>query len=101
MTYYNPVFRYGVEKFVEGAADAGISGLIIPDIPVEEAAELKNSCEKHGLDLIFLVAPTTTEERITEDPGKEARVSCTLSQGLGSQEPGKMSRLLLKSCFPE
>jgi tryptophan synthase alpha chain len=64
MTYYNPVFRYGVEKFVERAADAGISGLIIPDIPVEEAADLKNSCEKHGLDLIFLVAPTTTGKRV-------------------------------------
>ena len=64
MTYYNPVFRYGVEKFVEHAAKAGISGLIIPDIPVEEAADLKNSCEKHGLDLIFLVAPTTTDARI-------------------------------------
>lgn len=64
MTYYNPVFRYGVEKFVERAADAGISGLIIPDIPVEEAADLKNSCEKYGLDLIFLVAPTTTGKRI-------------------------------------
>jgi tryptophan synthase alpha chain len=64
MTYYNPVFRYGVEKFVKGAAEAGISGLIIPDIPVEEAADLKNSCEKHGLDLIFLVAPTTTDARI-------------------------------------
>ncbi len=64
MTYYNPVFRYGVEKFVEGAAEAGISGLIIPDIPVEEAVDLKNSCEKYGLDLIFLVAPTTTDERL-------------------------------------
>ena len=64
MTYYNPVFRYGVEKFVERAADAGIGGLIIPDIPVEEASDLKNSCEKHGLDLIFLVAPTTTGKRI-------------------------------------
>ncbi len=64
MTYYNPVFRYGVEKFVERAADSGISGLIIPDIPVEEASELKNSCEKHGLDLIFLVAPTTTGKRV-------------------------------------
>lgn len=64
MTYYNPVFRYGVEKFVGQAADAGISGLIVPDIPVEEAADLKGSCEKHGLDLIFLIAPTTTKERI-------------------------------------
>ncbi|WP_440948742.1 tryptophan synthase subunit alpha [Methanosarcina sp. T3] len=64
MTYYNPVFRYGVEKFVAHAAEAGISGLIIPDIPVEEAADLKSSCEKYGLDLIFLVAPTTTDTRI-------------------------------------
>jgi len=64
MTYYNPVFRYGVEKFVAHAAEAGISGLIIPDIPVEEAADLKSSCEKYGLDLIFLVAPTTTDVRI-------------------------------------
>ena len=64
MTYYNPVFRYGVEKFVEGAAETGIGGLIIPDIPVEEASDLKSSCDKHGLDLIFLVAPTTTDKRI-------------------------------------
>lgn len=64
MTYYNPVFRYGVEKFVENAAEAGISGLIIPDIPVEEAADLKTSCNTYGLDLIFLVAPTTTDARI-------------------------------------
>jgi len=64
MTYYNPVFRYGVEKFVEQAANSGISGLIIPDIPVEETADLKNNCEKNGLDLIFLIAPTTTDERI-------------------------------------
>ncbi len=64
MTYYNPVFKYGVEKFVEGAAEAGIGGLIIPDIPVEEAVDLKSSCDQHGLDLIFLVAPTTTDERI-------------------------------------
>ncbi|MDQ1275167.1 MAG: tryptophan synthase alpha chain [Euryarchaeota archaeon] len=64
MTYYNPVFRYGVEKFVENAAKAGINGLIIPDIPVEEAADLKTSCDTHKLDLIFLVAPTTTDARI-------------------------------------
>jgi tryptophan synthase alpha chain len=64
MTYYNPVFRYGVAKFVEQASEAGISGLIIPDIPVEETTELKQSCERFGLDLIFLIAPTTTSERI-------------------------------------
>lgn len=64
MTYYNPVFKFGVENFVVKAAEAGINGLIIPDIPVEETAELKKNCEKAGIDLIFLIAPTTTEERI-------------------------------------
>jgi tryptophan synthase alpha chain len=64
MTYYNPVFRYGVDKFIERASEAGISGLIIPDIPIEETADLKKSCEKNGLDLIFLIAPTTTDERV-------------------------------------
>jgi len=64
MTYYNPVFRYGVDKFIERAAEAGISGLIIPDIPVEETTDLKKSCEKNVLDLIFLIAPTTTDERV-------------------------------------
>ncbi|WP_440957070.1 tryptophan synthase subunit alpha [Methanosarcina sp. Mfa9] len=64
MTYYNLVFRYGIEKFVAGSAKAGISGLIIPDLPVEEASELRESCERHGLDLIFLIAPTTTGERV-------------------------------------
>ncbi|MCQ1535776.1 tryptophan synthase subunit alpha [Methanosarcina sp. KYL-1] len=64
MTYYNPVFRYGPERFVERAAKAGISGLIVPDLPVEEAAELHEHCKKHGLDLIFLVAPTTPDARV-------------------------------------
>ncbi len=64
MTYYNLVFRYGIEKFVAASAKAGISGLIIPDLPVEEASELRESCERHGLDLIFLIAPTTTGERV-------------------------------------
>ncbi len=64
MTYFNLVFRYGIEKFVTGSAKAGLSGLIIPDLPVEEASELRESCEKHGLDLIFLIAPTTPGERV-------------------------------------
>jgi len=64
MTYFNLVFRYGIEKFVACSAKTGISGLIIPDLPVEEASELRESCEKHGLDLIFLIAPTTPGERV-------------------------------------
>lgn len=64
MTYFNLIFRYGIAKFAAASAKAGISGLIIPDLPVEEASELRESCERHELDLIFLIAPTTTGERV-------------------------------------
>lgn len=67
MTYYNLLFRYGdgdVEPFVADAAAAGVDGLIVPDLPVEESGPLRAACEEHGLALVFIVAPTTTEERI-------------------------------------
>ncbi|WP_435151754.1 tryptophan synthase subunit alpha [Haladaptatus sp. DFWS20] len=67
MTYYNLIYQYGdaagVEPFVSAAADAGISGLIIPDLPVEESDPLREACDEYGLDLVFIVAPTTTDER--------------------------------------
>ncbi|MFC4449340.1 tryptophan synthase subunit alpha [Halorussus aquaticus] len=71
MTYYNLIYQYGsrkgrdgVEPFVEAAAEAGISGLVVPDLPVDESDPLKEACEAHGLDLVFIVAPTTTDERL-------------------------------------
>ena len=68
MTYYNLLYQFGddegVDEFVAAAADAGLSGLIVPDLPVEEADELRAACDAHDLDLIFIVAPTTTEERL-------------------------------------
>jgi tryptophan synthase alpha chain len=64
MTYYNPVFKYGTERFVRDAADAGVDGVIIPDLPPEEAGELVRPARKAHLATIFLVAPTSTEERI-------------------------------------
>jgi len=68
MTYYNLIYQYGdadgVEPFVEAAAAAGIAGVIVPDLPVEEAEELRAACAARGLDLIFIVAPTTTDERL-------------------------------------
>lgn len=63
MGYYNPVYRYGVEKFAADAAQAGADGLIIVDLPPEEEAELTPHLEKNKLDLIRLIAPTTTPER--------------------------------------
>jgi tryptophan synthase alpha chain len=64
MTYYNPVFKYGVEGFVKDAAGAGVDGVIIPDLPPEEAGELLRYAGGAHLATIFLVAPTSTEERI-------------------------------------
>jgi tryptophan synthase alpha chain len=63
MTYYNPVFRYGVEAFARDASEAGVDGLIVPDLPPHEAGELIRPARRHGLDTIFLFAPTSTDDR--------------------------------------
>jgi len=65
MTYYNPVLSFGLEAFCRSCAEAGASGLIIPDLPPEEGEELEAIAQKYHLDLVYLLAPTSTEERIT------------------------------------
>lgn len=64
MTYYNLIFKYGEERFVNDAAAAGLDGIILPDLPPEEAGTLIVAAKKAGLDTIFLLAPTSTEGRI-------------------------------------
>jgi tryptophan synthase alpha chain len=64
MTYYNLIFKYGEERFVNDAAAAGLDGLILPDLPPEESGTLVPLAKKAGIDIIFLVAPTSTAERI-------------------------------------
>lgn len=64
MTYWNPVERYGVEKFAAALADAGGAGLITPDLIPDEAEEWIAASDRHGLDRVFLVAPSSTDERI-------------------------------------
>jgi tryptophan synthase alpha chain len=64
MSYYNPVFRYGEEAFVADALDAGVDGLIVPDLPPEEAQTLSALSTDTPLDLIFLAAPTSTTARL-------------------------------------
>lgn len=64
MTYYNPVFSYGLDQFCRACNKAGVDGLIIPDLPPEEGAELEASTQKHDMDLIYLLAPTSTAERV-------------------------------------
>jgi tryptophan synthase alpha chain len=64
MTYYNPLFSYGIERFVKDAGAAGIDGLIVPDLPPEEGDELGAAADKAGLAMIYFLAPTSTEDRI-------------------------------------
>lgn len=68
MTYYNLVYQSGTDDgprpFVERAAEVGIGGFVIPDLPVEEAEPLRTACDELGLDLVFIVAPTTKDERL-------------------------------------
>ncbi len=59
MTYANVVFSYGTERFVKKAAEIGMDGLILPDVPFEEKEEFDSVCKKYGLDLISLIAPTS------------------------------------------
>ncbi len=66
MGYYNPLMAYGLERFCKTAAASGVSSLIIPDLPPEEAMPLQNVAQKHGLSLIFLVPPSTSAERIDQ-----------------------------------
>ncbi len=64
MTYFNQVFSYGLEEFCSACARSSIDGLIIPDLPPDEGSELETITQRHGLDLIYLLAPTSSEERI-------------------------------------
>jgi len=64
MTYYNPVFHYGEAKFVAQAKRAGVDGLIIPDLPPEEAGDLIKAARVNDLSTIFFLSPTTTRQRI-------------------------------------
>jgi tryptophan synthase alpha chain len=69
MTYYNPVFKYGEERFVLDASAAGVDGIIVPDLPPDEAGHLIKYAKKSGLDTIFLLAPTSTDDRIRKVAG--------------------------------
>jgi tryptophan synthase alpha chain len=64
MTYFNPVLHYGLEEFCSACAGSGVDGLIIPDLPPDEGADLEHITRKHKLDLIYLLAPTSSDERI-------------------------------------
>ncbi|MEW6096879.1 MAG: tryptophan synthase subunit alpha [bacterium] len=64
LSYYNPIYKYGIAQFVKDAVFVGVDGVIIPDLPPEEADELKHESSSKNLATIFLLAPTSSAERI-------------------------------------
>jgi tryptophan synthase alpha chain len=64
MTYFNPVFSYGLEEFCNACTRSGIDGLIIPDLPPDEGSELEIISQKDNIDLVYLLAPTSSKARI-------------------------------------
>ncbi|MBI4824242.1 MAG: tryptophan synthase subunit alpha [Nitrospirae bacterium] len=64
MTYYNPIFAYKEEAFVRDAVSSQIDGIIVPDLPPDEAHDLIRLSRKKGIDIIFMLAPTSTAERV-------------------------------------
>jgi tryptophan synthase alpha chain len=82
MTYLNPVFVYGSERFIKNAAECGVDALIVPDLPYEEKEELKPFCNQYGIDLISLIAPTSKERIKTIAAEAEGFVYCVSSMGV-------------------
>lgn len=82
LTYINPIYTYGKERFMKRCQESGLDGLIVPDLPFEEKDEILPECEKYGVDLISLIAPTS-HERIAMI-AKEARgfIYCVSSMGV-------------------
>lgn len=66
MTYWNPIDRYGVERFTAELAQAGGAGCILPDLPVQESALWREHAEKHGLATVFVVAPSSRDARLAQ-----------------------------------
>lgn len=66
MGYFNPLLQFGLERFVSSCAEIGVDGLIVPDLPPIESDELAGLCRQYGRDLIFMVAPTSTDAHILE-----------------------------------
>ena len=66
MTYYNPLLSYGLEKFAEDCEHSGISGLIVPDLPVEEMDDLQKALMQTDVAIVPLVSLTSPSERITK-----------------------------------
>lgn len=88
LTYYNPIFAYGVERFFQDAAAIGIDGVIIPDLPLEEQGEAAPFAEKSGVALIQLVAPTSKERASAIAEKAQGFVYIVSSEGVTGMRDG-------------
>lgn len=83
MSYYNPLLRLGGEGFAREAAAAGVDGVIVPDLPLEESPDFCGACAAASLDVVGMVAPTTPEERVAAIAGRASGfVYCVSLKGV-------------------
>lgn len=82
MTYMNPIYVYGTERFMKRCAEVGIDGVIVPDVPFEEKAELNSYCKANGIDMISMIAPTSQERIETIAKEAEGFIYCVSSLGV-------------------
>jgi tryptophan synthase alpha chain len=103
MTYVNPIHRLGIAAFAQEALGAGVSGLIVPDLPVDESRELEETAASAGVDLVLLAAPGSRPERLAEI-GRRSRgfVYCVATYGVtGAREAlGATARDVVESVRP-
>ncbi len=64
MSYFNPIFQYGVERFAQKSSECGATGCIVPDLPIDESSSFVSACRKFSIDPIFVIAPTTLDKRL-------------------------------------
>ncbi|KAM3092832.1 tryptophan synthase subunit alpha [Phormidesmis sp. 146-12] len=99
-TYYNPILNRGIDRFLQDSSAVGVKGLVVPDLPLEEADSLLKPAIAHGIEVILLVAPTSPQERIAaiaqQSQGFVYLVSTTGVTGMRSQMQTRVKDLLLE-----
>jgi len=99
-TYYNPILNRGIDSFLQQVATAGVKGLVVPDLPLEEAEVLLKPATDHGIELTLLVAPTTPKERLIaiaqQSQGFIYLVSTTGVTGMRAQMGSRVKDMILE-----
>ncbi|MEC1716196.1 tryptophan synthase subunit alpha [Schinkia azotoformans] len=98
MTYVNPIFTYGAERFMKNCQDAGVCAVIVPDLPFEEKEELLPYCSQYGVTLISMIAPTSNDRIRMIASEAEGFIYCVSSMGVTGvrKEIGNEARNMIK-----